>query len=46
MAMKIRSSSVLGVARPRTVTFSGMGVEDVDVQVQISSGLPAFTLVG
>ena len=30
----------------RTVAFSGIDVKDVDVQVQISAGLPAFTLVG
>jgi hypothetical protein len=27
----------------RTVAFSGIDVKDVDVQVQISAGLPAFT---
>ena len=30
----------------RTVAFSGIDVKDVDVQVQISAGLPAFTIVG
>ena len=44
--MKTRSTSALGVARLRTVAFSGIDVKDVDVQVQISSGLPAFTVVG
>ncbi len=34
------------VARIRTVAFSGVDVKDVDVQVQISAGLPAFTVVG
>jgi magnesium chelatase family protein len=29
-----------------TVAFSGIDVLDVDVQVQLSSGLPAFTIVG
>ena len=38
--------SALGVARLRTVAFSGIDVKDVDVQVQISAGLPAFTIVG
>ena len=38
--------SALGVARLRTVAFSGIDVKDVDVQVQISSGLPSFTVVG
>ena len=41
--MKTRSTSALGVARLRTVAFSGIDVKDVDVQVQISAGLPAFT---
>ena len=44
--MAIDSPSALGVARMRTVAFSGIDVKDVDVQVQISAGLPAFTLVG
>ncbi|HTK85931.1 MAG TPA: YifB family Mg chelatase-like AAA ATPase [Patescibacteria group bacterium] len=34
------------VARINTVAFQGMDVQPVDVQVQISSGLPAFTIVG
>ena len=34
------------VARIRTVAFQGVDVLPVDVQVQISSGLPAFTEVG
>lgn len=34
------------VARVRTVAFEGVDVLDIDVQVQISSGLVAFTLVG
>jgi hypothetical protein len=38
--------SALGVARLRTVAFAGIAVKDVDVQVQISAGLPAFTVVG
>ncbi len=33
-------------ARINTVTFSGLDVLDVDLQVQISLGLPAFTIVG
>jgi magnesium chelatase family protein len=40
------SSSALGVARMRTVAFAGIDVKDVDVQVQISAGLPAFAMVG
>ncbi|MGH6946279.1 MAG: YifB family Mg chelatase-like AAA ATPase, partial [Kiloniellales bacterium] len=34
------------VARVRTVAFSGIEVVDVDVQVQMAPGLPAFALVG
>lgn len=34
------------VARVHTVAFQGLDVQDVDVQVQISSGLPAFHIVG
>ncbi len=33
-------------ARVKTVAFQGIDVLDVDVQVQISSGLPAFNIVG
>ncbi|MBT7527589.1 MAG: ATP-binding protein, partial [Rhodospirillales bacterium] len=34
------------VACINTVAFQGIDVVDVDVQVQIASGLPAFTIVG
>ena len=34
------------VARVRTVAFQGIDVLDVDVQVQISNGLPVFAMVG
>ncbi len=34
------------VARVNTVAFQGVDVQSVDVQVQISSGMPAFTIVG
>jgi magnesium chelatase family protein len=34
------------VARINTVAFRGIDVLDVDVQVQMSSGLPAFMIVG
>lgn len=34
------------VAEVKTVAFQGMDVRDIDVQVQIASGLPAFTIVG
>ncbi|QQG36351.1 MAG: YifB family Mg chelatase-like AAA ATPase [Micavibrio aeruginosavorus] len=34
------------VARVNTVAFHGVDVQSVDVQVQISNGLPCFTVVG
>lgn len=34
------------VARVNTVTFQGVEVQNVDVQVQIANGLPAFSIVG
>ena len=34
------------VARVSTVAFQGIAVLGIDVQVQMSSGLPAFTIVG
>jgi magnesium chelatase family protein len=34
------------VARVRTVAFQGVDALPVDVQVQVSGGLPAFTVVG
>lgn len=34
------------VARINTVAFQGIDVLDIDVQVQISNGLPAFNIVG
>lgn len=34
------------VARINTVAFHGVDVQNVDVQVQISNGMPAFTIVG
>jgi len=34
------------VARVNTVAFHGIRVMDVDVQVQMAPGLPAFTVVG
>lgn len=34
------------VARVRTVAFEGVDVRPVDAQVQISGGMPAFTIVG
>ena len=29
-----------------TIAFSGMDVLDVDLQIQLTSGMPAFTIVG
>lgn len=34
------------VARIKTAAFSGIETTEVDVQVQLSNGLPAFTIVG
>ncbi len=34
------------VAHIRTVAFQGIDPVDTDVQVQLSPGLPAFTIVG
>lgn len=34
------------VARVNTVSFQGIEVKAVDVQVQLSNGLPAFNIVG
>ncbi|WP_425450173.1 hypothetical protein [Virgifigura deserti] len=34
------------VARVKTVAFQGIEVLEVDVQVQVAAGVPAFTLVG
>lgn len=34
------------VARVNTISFQGVDVLDIDVQVQLSNGLPAFNIVG
>lgn len=34
------------LAKINTVTFNGLEILDVDLQIQISSGLPSFTIVG
>ncbi len=34
------------VARVNTVAFQGIDVLDIDVQVQMAAGMPAFTIVG
>lgn len=33
------------VARINTIAFQGVDVQNIDVQVQISNGLPCFTIV-
>jgi magnesium chelatase family protein len=40
------STASLTIARVRTVAFLGLDVADVDVEVQLGSGLPSFTIVG
>ena len=40
------STATLTIARVRTLAFLGLDVADVDVEVQLSSGLPSFTIVG
>ncbi len=34
------------VSQVRSIAFEGIEVQDVDIQVQIAGGLPAFTIVG
>lgn len=34
------------LARINTITFNGLEILEVDLQVQVSSGLPSFTIVG
>ena len=34
------------VATLNTISFEGVCVQDIEVQVQLAPGLPAFTLVG
>ncbi len=34
------------VAHIRTVAFQGIETVDVDVQVQMTAGMPAFSIVG
>ena len=34
------------IANIKTVAFQGVDVLDVDVQVQMASGMPAFSIVG
>lgn len=39
-------ATTLTIARVRTVTFLGLEVAEVDVEVQLSAGAPAFAIVG
>lgn len=39
-------SETLAIARVKRVAFVGIDIEEVDVQVQVSPGLPAFAVVG
>lgn len=38
--------AAITIARVRTMAFLGLDVADVDVEVQLGSGLPSFTIVG
>ena len=40
------STASLTIARVRTVAFLGLDAAEVDVEVQIASGLPSFAIVG
>lgn len=46
MASERSGATQLTIARVRSVAFVGLDIAEVDVQVQVSPGLPAFTLVG
>lgn len=40
------TAAALTIARVRTVAFMGLEVAEVEVEVQLGSGLPSFTIVG
>jgi magnesium chelatase family protein len=40
------STASIAIARVRSVAFLGLDVADVDIEVQLGSGLPSFTIVG
>ena len=42
----VAPTASLTIARVRTLAFLGLEVADVDAEVQLSSGLPSFTIVG
>ena len=46
MAQQGSGTAQLTVARVRSVAFVGLDVAEIDVQVHVSAGLPAFTIVG
>jgi magnesium chelatase family protein len=46
MSREQRTASAPAIARVQTVAFVGMEIADIDVQVQLSAGLPAFSIVG
>ena len=45
-AAGMAQATALTIARVRTVAFIGLEVAEVDVEVQLSAGLPSFTIVG
>lgn len=44
--MAASKAATIAIARVRTVAFMGLDVADVEVEVQLGSGLPSFTIVG
>ena len=36
----------MAVARTKTVAFQGIDTLEIDVQIQMTNGMPAFTVVG
>jgi magnesium chelatase family protein len=46
MSEERRRAGTLTIARTRSVAFVGLEIAEIDVQVQVSPGLPAFAIVG
>ncbi len=46
MSDERRKTATLTIARARSVAFVGLEIAEIDVQVQVSPGLPAFAIVG
>ena len=44
--MAASKTATIAIARVRTVAFMGLEVADVEVEVQLGSGLPSFAIVG